>query len=338
LKAKLVRTAADVSYGKAGEISNGTVSRQTVMNIVHRLNHIKAELTEKPTKVATLYVEADENHIHLQNGKDGQIRLVYVHEGKKEVGKNRKELIHPRFFTGYDSDKLWEEVVGYIKNAYDTQDLYIQLQGDGAPWIQAGLEWLPNAEFVLDKFHIFKSLTKATGHCRKLKSQLLKSIRAQDETKTILLFQALYDAAEKDSDRKEVMETETYIMNNFDSIHLLEEETVYNGCSAEGHVSHLLSSRLSSRPMGWSQRGAERIAALRAYKANQGDFLSLIRKSTFTQEQPSPMPTKCTNNKIRNAFKKEIGIQLAHVPILAASTSYGTRRLVQQTIQTRLKY
>lgn len=24
------------------------------------------------------------------------------------------------------------------------------------------------------------------------------------------------------------------------------------GCSAEGHVSHVLSSRMSSRPMGWS--------------------------------------------------------------------------------------
>ena len=27
------------------------------------------------------------------------------------------------------------------------------------------------------------------------------------------------------------------------------------GCSAEGHISHVLSARESSRPMGWSKKG-----------------------------------------------------------------------------------
>ena len=36
----------------------------------------------------------------------------------------------------------------------------------------------------------------------------------------------------------------------------------YHGCSAEGHVTHVLSARLSFRPMGWSETGAETIARL----------------------------------------------------------------------------
>lgn len=55
-------------------------------------------------------------------------------------------------------------------------------------------------------------------------------------------------------------------------------EEGYIGCSAEGHISHVLSSRLSSRPMGWSLIGADQIARLRVYKANGGDIYELMSK------------------------------------------------------------
>lgn len=42
-------------------------------------------------------------------------------------------------------------------------------------------------------------------------------------------------------------------------------------------VSHVLSSRMSSRPMGWSIKGAEQMARLRAYYLNGGDMLKLVR-------------------------------------------------------------
>ena len=41
--------------------------------------------------------------------------------------------------------------------------------------------------------------------------------------------------------------------------------------STEGHVSHMLSDRLSSRCMGWSPIGAEQIARMRTYIANGGN-------------------------------------------------------------------
>ena len=340
LKAKLASAAADASYGKAGALTNGAVSRQTVMNIVHKLDGIKADVNVAERRnISVLYVEADEDHIHMQNGKSGQIKLIYVHEGKKSVGKDRKELIHPRFFTCGEgnSDKLWEEVAEYIESVYDTKNIYIQLHGDGAKWIKNGVQWLPNAEFVLDKFHVFKSLTTATGHCRKLKHLLIKSIKAQDEVRTLALFQQLYETAEKDSDRKEVIQTEAYIFNNYDEIHLLAEETLYSGCSAEGHVSHMLSSRMSSRPMGWSAHGAEKIAALRAYKKNNGDMLALVSKKQKQESKPYILP-KRKYNKLKTAVQQAATIPVAQIPILNASSHYGTKTLVQKTIQQRLKY
>ena len=56
------------------------------------------------------------------------------------------------------------------------------------------------------------------------------------------------------------------------------------GSSTEGHVSHVLSSRMSSRPMGWSVTGACKMSQLRAYYFNGGDMLELVR----SQEKKLP--------------------------------------------------
>ena len=49
------------------------------------------------------------------------------------------------------------------------------------------------------------------------------------------------------------------------------------GSSTEGHVSHVLSARMSSRPMGWSMHGATQMAKLRAYELN-GELVRYQKK------------------------------------------------------------
>ena len=68
-----------------------------------------------------------------------------------------------------------------------------------------------------------------------------------------------------------------YILNNWEGIINLFGEEKYR-CSAEGHISHILSARLSSRPMGWSIIGADEMARMRAYKANGGNIKEYYRK------------------------------------------------------------
>ena len=73
-------------------------------------------------------------------------------------------------------------------------------------------------------------------------------------------------------------EAREYITSNWMAakLRLCHKEGV-KGCSAEGHVSHVLASRMSSRPMGWSIKGASKMAQMRAYYLNGGDMLELIR-------------------------------------------------------------
>ena len=65
------------------------------------------------------------------------------------------------------------------------------------------------------------------------------------------------------------------------------------GSSTEGHVSHVLSSRMSSRPMGWSRKGADRLSRLRIYWKNGGDMLSLVRGQREGREEGDPEEKPC---------------------------------------------
>ena len=73
-------------------------------------------------------------------------------------------------------------------------------------------------------------------------------------------------------------ETAEYILSNWTAAKLrLKEKEGILGSSTESHVSHVLSDRMSSRPKGWSRKGAEKMTELRAYYLNGGDMLELVR-------------------------------------------------------------
>jgi len=86
-----------------------------------------------------------------------------------------------------------------------------------------------------------------------------------------------------------------------------EEE--YIGCSAEGHISHILSSRLSSRPLGWSLVGADQMARLRVYKANGGDIYELLSKKKGERQKENriiELEKKVVKKKLRTASAETI--------------------------------
>ena len=78
-----------------------------------------------------------------------------------------------------------------------------------------------------------------------------------------------------------------------------------SGCSAEGHVSHVLSDRLSSRPMGWSQTGADRMSKLRCYERNHGreKIIELVR---YSREQRKLKRTGTEDISVKEISMREI--------------------------------
>lgn len=283
--------ATESSYRKAGEKAcyEEEVSKQAVMNKVHtaEVNHPKLKYPEK-REVRILYIEADEDHVAQQAKRKGLARclmpkLIYVHEGV-DLSKStlkRKVLKNVRFF-GEDCspEDLWLQVAQYISEQYDEDKIEtVYISGDGASWIKQGLNWIVKSRFVLDNYHLNKYIKVATAHINDeaIYQGLKDALDWSDKEMAYRVFDRILELTENETKIAAVKDVRKYIMNNWAGI-AIKAEKGYEiiGCSAEGHVSHVLSNRLSSRPMGWSKTGANQMTKLLVYKRNGGKIYDLV--------------------------------------------------------------
>lgn len=302
--AKMLEEAAESSYRKAGEkmsILSG-MTKQTVMNKLHMLLFPEYEHKGPKKIVENLYIDADEDHIPLQylnkkgdieEGRDNNIpgKLVYVYEGiEREAPKSdRYRLIEPHYFSGVyegkDNGRLWDEVWEYIEARYDLDSVkHIYLNSDGGTWITGGSKKIHGLIRVLDEYHLSKYLTSMTTHLwdstEDARDILRETIRKGTKDDFNELCDRIYADADEDDEgaRNRVEKGRSYILNNWTPAKVrLQRRSGVLGSSTEGHVSHVLASRMSSRPMGWSKVGANQMARLRAYYWNKGNMLELAR-------------------------------------------------------------
>ena len=321
-EAELIKESMDNSYHKSGiKVSKNTqVSKQTVLNSIRKLGNVEnkdAEIKLKKKEVKVIYIEADEDHVAMQDGKNKEIKLIYVHEGKKIKSKDRYELINKRYFTGSlkDTEDLWLEVADYLEEAYDLEKVEkIYLSGDGARWIKEGLNWIKGSEYVLDYFHLSKYVRKATAHMHQTFEPLWGYINRHQKDYVKQLLNFIIEETESETKKEAVKDCKRYILNNWEGIKRRYEEE-YIGCSAEGHISHILSSRLSSRPLGWSLKGADQMARLRVYNANDGDIYQLMieRKKEKSKERRI---IKIESKTVKNKIKAQIPDKIDNIPYI----------------------
>ena len=110
------------------------------------------------------------------------------------------------------------------------------------------------------------------------KKELVHAIRYEKKSDFEAIVERLKGCLESEIGIKRIETSKDYILSNWTATRLrLNRKEGVIGCSAEGHVSHVLSSRMSSRPLGWSVVGMGKMAELRAYQYNNGDILELVR-------------------------------------------------------------
>ncbi len=326
VRAELVEGACNLSYRKTGaNTCDVEISGQTVMKSVRSIEKLKLEkLAGERKTVDFLYVEADEDHIALQTGGTAMPRLVYVHEGITEEN-GRRRLLNPYYIAGLKgkSAEIWQEVYEYIEDNYETDKIKtIYLSGDGAAWIKQGLDFLPNSKFVLDRYHMNKYVTKATAHMPGYATKIWDCLNEVDLEEMSAVFIELYGATESESKKKEIEDSWNYFTNNWAGIEIREKENMrIIGCSAEGHNSHVLAARMSSRPMGWSIDGAEKMARLRAFKANKGVVLDFIK--TQDKEEKLYNITKKLLKQTAKGLKSKTAERLNNIAIINIGKKTG---------------
>ena len=264
----VVEAAREMSYAKASRVvTGGQVSKQTVMRKIREVQPVVEAVLQR--KVSVLHVDADEDHVKLQTGESRIVPLVSIYEGIERNGKRGvcKNVFHCSEF-GQKTEVLWEEVLTEIERRYDLTNTKIYLHGDGALWIKQGLEWLPNSVFVLDRYHINKALKGAvSGIERKSGSQYEYHLRrALNEGDKDYFCSARDSLISRWPERTQtIVENCSYLLNHFDAIHVYNTDMeAQKGGATEPHVSHVLSSRLSSRPMGWSEKTLEKFVPILA--------------------------------------------------------------------------
>ncbi|WP_026514172.1 ISLre2 family transposase [Butyrivibrio sp. LB2008] len=279
--------------------SKQRITKTTVMNKVHQIaEEIPVEAPSQKKECRYLFIEADEDHVAEQHGRYPRLetngsfisKLVYIYEYKMEVPrcKGRKQLVNKFYFGGlYQGrsgvERLWKKVSAYIESAYDTDELRkVYISGDGAGWIKTGANIIDKAIYCADKFHLVKYINSASNKlldsADEVKSELYHMLYKRDRKG----FKGLIDLMKYSTDgNKAVIDLESYVLGNWMAVMRTVHSNIVKGCSAEGHVSHVLSDRLSSRPKAWSQTGADRMSKLRCYERNYGTekIIDLVRYS-----------------------------------------------------------
>lgn len=301
--AKMYGEAVQTSYRRGGEAINrdDSVSKEAVKDLLHKTKFpANFKIPEIKKQVDYLYIDADEDHFSLQfKDKKGDLekneqgrklngaitKLIYVYEGiEADAPKSkRNHLINPHYFCrGTDDNaKLWDEVYAYIDATYDISKIkQIYINSDGGAWIKAGYKRITGIQYVLDEFHLSKYVLKLTSHMLDSQSdariRVCETIREKEKKDFVELVEELKGYTEKENELKKIDNAADYIKSNWAAAkRRLWKKDGIAACSAEGHVSHVLSSRMSTQAMGWSRLGAHQMAHLREYYYNGGNMLEL---------------------------------------------------------------
>ena len=288
LCAKLVNLAAEMSYSKSVSVGEAEVSRQTVSNKVNALREVVQDVERVDETPEELHLFADEDHVHLKDGRSAIVPLVTISEGIDTSNPKRHRLINPLHIARYgmDAEAFADQVEACVYERYDLDKVKrIYIHGDGASRIVALSERFPNAIHVLDGFHLEKYL-KRLGHYNGAAQRMgaLRAALRDGNWKTYKkLLEAIY-TLQTGKDRERCKEIVRYLWNNRRAAHMRYNPDICGSCT-ESLVSHVLSERLSRTPLAWSERGLEKMAMLVVYRKNGRKITAKDIRVSLTREE-----------------------------------------------------
>ena len=139
-------------------------------------------------------------------------------------------------------------------------------------WIRAAANYVGKSRLVADRFHLMKYINRVARYTLEeegiTKGRFYKYIYKNKLPAAKKLLTRIRNHCE--GSERAVEDCRTYLVGNWEYIQRAFHDKHVLGCSAEGHVSSVLSERMSSRPMGWSETGSDRMCKLRCFIRNYG--------------------------------------------------------------------
>jgi hypothetical protein len=286
VSARMVNTSGIMSFGKsAGIVTGGKISRQTAW----RKAMESGEACVFPGRVSStpdrIHIFADEDHVHLQDGKSDILPLITICSGKEYVSKGRYELKDRVHINGYglDARTRWEYAYAVADAMFDMKNVKeVFIYGDDAPWITKSDECFPSAVHVLDAWHFRQYMTGilAGEICSAFSLPLYGAVRygkRENFSKVIdeainALMSGMPEGKQRADRLKVVKRNAGYILSNWEAVQNMKRKGSVGSCT-EAMVSHVFSERFSTNPMGWSKAGLSKMSMLRVFIKNGGRLL-----------------------------------------------------------------
>lgn len=303
-KVALCTEVVEHSYRESAQIvCNGQISKQSVLRIIKEANLPKAPVLEQgKEEVRELHIQADEDHVAMQDGRCCQARIAVVHLPVQRRGK-RRSLPQKRYILdqGETCESFWNRVWEDICENYKlSSEAVIYLHGDGAAWIKAGAQFLPSCKFVLDRFHVMKALKTIVSVKHPLYRDLVKTIYEGDLKRFGVTVRRCLGEEGRNPEKQR--ESYRYCRSHWSGIRIWKEKASGPSC-AEGLVSHYLSARLSSRPMAWLDSGLYSLLKLKEYKLNGGRIsIEHFRKPERKKSLDLPTSAKMALARVGHDF------------------------------------
>ena len=301
IKAYIIELSGKYSYIQSGEIIGdkigsrfktlaesklANISRQTVYNVIKHAD-MEYILDETKTDVDTLYVQLDEKWVYTQknNHQMKEIKAAVIYTDIKEEYQNRNKLVNRHVIT---SDKsatdIREKLLDYIIQTYNVDSLKnIVISGDGASWIKGSaisliIQKSIKTQFVLDRFHMHQAI----NHISK-DQEIKKYLRNYLKFHFTKNFKDLCDYLIIENPHREdiIARNRDYIISNWKFIKH-QNDSLFKGCSMEGHISHILAALFTSRPKAHSLAMISRRLRIRELKVNNHDLKEIYLSNHVT--------------------------------------------------------
>lgn len=316
------------------------MSHETIRQEVLKINskETKSQEKGKPKDVDVLFLEVDGLFVSKQKSKrkNREIKIGVIHEGweKRHPSSNEYVLKNKSYWKSLGNGEIfWEGFSRYIYNKYNiSDDTQIVINGDGASWIQRGVDYFTNAIYTYDRYHLKKWIKQALRE--RTKKERRKAYLAADNNDPVALVAAIAEAQKAETDKekiKEISALRKFVLRNQNALKdyrdILQQRNKNIDTSsmrpmgASESNMNLFSRRLKKMGYSWSFNGLKSMTNALIYHF-EGKLLEAIReasKKVQSNEKASEKESVSFAKLLTDKTRKSIGAIKGHMPALSSS-------------------
>lgn len=285
-----------------------------------------------PKEVDVLFIEADGLNASLQQSDKGshEVKMGVVHEGweKRHPKSKEYELINKSYaYTLGDGNTFWETLSRQLDEQYTiTEHTHVVINGDGAPWIRAGVAYFQNALYTYDRYHLKQWIKQALSNRSKHERKRVYEAADANDPSAMLAAIAKAEKAETDVEKQEeIAGLREFILENQEAFRDYRDRLQEKGVdtsgmrpmgSAESNMN-LMSKRLKKNGYSWSLSGLGAMVNAMIHRL-EGTLVDVLRPSATdgVSEEGTPKKIPSMAHFLRQKTQESVGALSGRLPVL----------------------